>query len=331
MAWLSGYAYREPLVLTGGASGAQTDFQISIAVAHVAAKMQADFDDIRFTRGDGTTLIDAWLESYVADTSAKIWVEFPTTPANTVEQTYYMYYGKADAVNYWDGDKAFSFYDHFEGTTLDTSKWSDISVGGAFGDDVSGSTITLEGSDYPQAGGNGEGIETVNGVISSPTIATIRYRGLVSCRLQLIHISNVFMWGAAIYYNPSIYYREADGAIYYTDVGGWYDPLHIRSFTTDWHTTSIQLSGTELKYIENGSAIGTGNEATTGIQNFNIILGSWASGGGSPLEVDYVYVRKYAANPPTYAFGAGEEAGAIMNQFQRASIGADLYNGALAI
>lgn len=116
MAWYdSNWLYRKPLVLTGGASGAQTDFQIELAVSHVATKMQSDFDDIRFTQADGTTLIDAWLESKVDDTSATVWGEFPSTPANTVEQTYYMYYGNGAAANYWDGDTTFpDFFDDFE-------------------------------------------------------------------------------------------------------------------------------------------------------------------------------------------------------------------------
>ena len=116
MAWLSGWDYRKPLVITGGASGAQTDFQLDIAIAHAAAKMQADFDDIRFTNANGTTLVDAWLEAKVDSTSADTWVEFPTTPANTVEQTYYMYYGKSDAVSDWDGDATFDDFFSNEGS-----------------------------------------------------------------------------------------------------------------------------------------------------------------------------------------------------------------------
>lgn len=111
MAWLSGYSKRKELVLTGGASGAQTDFQLKLAVAYAAA-MQGDFDDLRFTQSNGTTLIDAWLETKTDDTSATVWAEFPTTPANTVEQDYYMYYGNGAAASDWDG--AATFPDFFE-------------------------------------------------------------------------------------------------------------------------------------------------------------------------------------------------------------------------
>ena len=107
MAWLSGYLYRKAITLTGGSDGAQTDFQLKLAAAFVTDHMQSDFDDLRFTDADGETLIDAWLEDKTDGTSADVWVEFPTTPANGVEQTYYMYYGKADAVSDWDGINTF--------------------------------------------------------------------------------------------------------------------------------------------------------------------------------------------------------------------------------
>lgn len=106
MAYLSGYSKYKVLTLTGGASGALTDHQLKLAVAYEAA-MQGDFDDLRFTQADGTTLVDAWAEVIVTDTSATAWVEFPTTPANTVEQIYRMYYGNAGATSYWDGSATF--------------------------------------------------------------------------------------------------------------------------------------------------------------------------------------------------------------------------------
>jgi hypothetical protein len=120
MAWLPGYSKRKELPLTGGASGAQTDFQLKLTVSYEAA-MDGEFDDIRFTQADGETLVDAWAEVIVTDTSAVVWVEFPTTPANTVEQDYYMYYGNTGAASDWSGVETFEFFDDFES---DGCEWS---------------------------------------------------------------------------------------------------------------------------------------------------------------------------------------------------------------
>ena len=329
MAWLSGWGYRKPLVVTGGASGAQTDFQLDIAIAHAAAKMQADFDDIRFTQANGTTLIDAWLEAKVDTTSADTWVEFPTTPANTVEQTYYMYYGNSGAAGDWDIGDTFLFGDDFLGSTLDTSKWDDITVGGSFGDDIANSVITMECSAFPHFPSNGEGIRSVVGVVNSPIITQFRYRAQGSLDGQILQVHPSWAWDS--FDSPVIYHR-GDANVYHEDIGGWEDHLYTRSRDTSWHTSEMRFTGSNLKYYEDGSLVGTGNESTAGVTNYKIILGSWEWGGGGELEVDWVHTRKYAANPPTYEFGAEETepTGAIMNQLQKYNLGADLYNGALA-
>lgn len=117
MAWYDpDWLHRKPLTLTGGPSGGQSDFQLAISVSYAAA-MQGDFDDIRFTQADGTTQVDVWAEVIVIATSAIVLVEFPTTPANTVEQDYYMYYGNSGAASDWDGSGTFAFFDDGEGRT----------------------------------------------------------------------------------------------------------------------------------------------------------------------------------------------------------------------
>lgn len=111
------YTRRKKIPVTGAASGAQTDFQIKLAATWAAA-MQADFDDVRFTKADMQTLIDAWLEDKVDSTSANVWVEFPTTPADGVEKTKaYMYFGNAGASSDWDIGATFLLGDDFEHDT----------------------------------------------------------------------------------------------------------------------------------------------------------------------------------------------------------------------
>ena len=93
------YFYRKTITLTGNTSGAQTDYQLLLNVTY-DTDMQADFDDLRFA--NSTHQIDTWLEFNTTD-YALIWVEFPTTPADGIEQDYYMYYGNAGAASGGDG------------------------------------------------------------------------------------------------------------------------------------------------------------------------------------------------------------------------------------
>jgi len=94
--------------LTGGASGAQTDYQVKLTVTY-DSDMKSDFSDLRFTNGAEDTLLDAWMESYTASTSAIVWVE-TDTPANTVEADIYMYYGNSGASSSWSGANTFLQY-----------------------------------------------------------------------------------------------------------------------------------------------------------------------------------------------------------------------------
>ena len=74
--------------------------------------MQADFDDIRFTDDDQTTLIDHWREEYTASTSATFWVEVPSIDAAS-NKTIYMYYGNSNEITQSNGSNTFLFFDNF--------------------------------------------------------------------------------------------------------------------------------------------------------------------------------------------------------------------------
>ncbi|MFA6450893.1 MAG: DUF2341 domain-containing protein, partial [bacterium] len=59
------------------------------------AKCKADGSDIRFTRADGTTAVDSWIESWDSSAqTATVWIE---TPALASENSVYIYYGNASA------------------------------------------------------------------------------------------------------------------------------------------------------------------------------------------------------------------------------------------
>ena len=134
MGWLSGWAYRKLHEIEGSNAGTQTNYQIRIIVhkgsgtdggEHVYCNNHCrdDFGDIRFTDSDGETLLDYWMEEYTSGDKATFWVEVPSIPASPDKATVYICYGKSDATTTSNGDNTFLFFDDFEGTSLDTSKW----------------------------------------------------------------------------------------------------------------------------------------------------------------------------------------------------------------
>ena len=94
-------------------------------------KCRTDFGDIRFTDCGGVTELSYWIEEKVDGDYAVFWVKVPFIPASPETTTIYIYYGNPDATSISNGDATFIFFDHFEGTSLDTTKWrTDITGSG---------------------------------------------------------------------------------------------------------------------------------------------------------------------------------------------------------
>ncbi|MEM0243431.1 MAG: DUF2341 domain-containing protein [Candidatus Aenigmatarchaeota archaeon] len=85
-------------------------------------KMRSDCGDIRFTDSDGTTLLNYWIESGCNTNNTRIWIKVPNIPANS-NKIIYLYYGNPSATSMSNGDLVFEFFDDFDGTSLNTSKW----------------------------------------------------------------------------------------------------------------------------------------------------------------------------------------------------------------
>jgi hypothetical protein len=87
---------------------------------------QTDFGDLRFTSSDGSTLLDFWIESSTSSTSALIWVELPELMSDT-STTIYMYYGHGSVqTTTSSGNAVFRFFDHFLGSSLNSTTWKNV-------------------------------------------------------------------------------------------------------------------------------------------------------------------------------------------------------------
>ena len=131
MAWLAGYTYRKAITLNR-ASGAVTNYQMKLLVGESAGATGEDvdcnnhcnpgFNDIRFTKADGVTLLDFWFETSSGDSPnclGTFWIKFDSI--GTGDTTFYMYYGKTNPLT-------FSYYN---GTA--TTNGSKYNIGFAYG------------------------------------------------------------------------------------------------------------------------------------------------------------------------------------------------------
>jgi hypothetical protein len=119
--WLSGWTKRKKIAVAGSTAGAQTNYQVEVTVAY-DSDMQADFDDIRFTKSDGSAALDFWLESKTNSVTADFWVEIDSIPASPNTVDIYFYYGNSSASSASNGVNTFLFFDDFKTNTIAT-KW----------------------------------------------------------------------------------------------------------------------------------------------------------------------------------------------------------------
>ncbi|MGB9561510.1 MAG: DUF2341 domain-containing protein, partial [bacterium] len=94
-----------------------------------AGKMRSDCGDLRFTAGDGITVLNYWIESGVNTSSTRVWVKVPSVPAGS--STIYMYYGNPSASSESNGTNVFVYYDtgNLGGWTISGTAYQDNSDG----------------------------------------------------------------------------------------------------------------------------------------------------------------------------------------------------------
>ena len=123
------WRYYRKITVTNSGSTALTDYQIKVSLDNTNfdfSKANVDGSDIRFTDSDGTTLLSYWIEAYDSSgQTATIWVKVPSIPTSSTK-TIYLYYGNAGATSASNGDDTFIFFDDFDESSLDTTKWLQI-------------------------------------------------------------------------------------------------------------------------------------------------------------------------------------------------------------
>ena len=335
MAWLSGWSKRQAIVLTGGSSGAQVDFQVELTVAY-ESDMKSDFSDLRFTKSDGTTLLDAWMESYTASTSATVWVE-TDTPENTVESDIYMYYGKADALSDWNFDGTFIFGDPFNNTALNTTRWTTVDGNPIY--TIDAINHYLEITDMDESNWcNGKGFHSKT-TLSLPSEWIIE-DAYSSDGLGMYHDSgaNGDMFGSIFSLHNDAWSDSNYGIGFFHNQDAWGNAIHVintagvggnEDYSSGEISPSLPITYA-IKIWKTGGNIHITEDTTERVNEANsetpdrIHLGieRYSTYSFGTKRFYAFKVRKYADNPPTYGFGSEENAptGLTILDFERATM-----------
>lgn len=303
-AWLSGYSYRDQFTITGTADGAQTNYQLKFTVnrgagansgltAYVNGKCDSTYKDIRFTKADGSTLLDYWIESSDAST-ATVWIEFDSIPANPTTIHFYFYYGNSSATSESNGTNTFPFFDDFPGASLDeTTNW--VKTGNV---SVSGSVATIGA--------------TVGGTnIRSKTATFGTYRAVrAKVKSNADYNANMVMFSDVTFANLTVINRLTGSANYVTtsqkaSVSDNGDTGLARD--TNYHIFDIvrNASTSVIFTIDDANSVTAVTQIPTG--NYYIWIRSWEA---TPVILaDWILVRLRTTNEPTVTAWAAEEIG----------------------
>ncbi len=118
---LSGWNYAKVKTIAGTTAGAQTNYTMKLTVyntsgndtpgtVYLGGNAKSDFSDLRFTKSDGVTLLDYWIESYTSGVNATVWVEVDSIPASPGTADIYLYYGNPSATSVSNGKNTFLAY-----------------------------------------------------------------------------------------------------------------------------------------------------------------------------------------------------------------------------
>lgn len=108
----AGYVVGIKVYNGAGTDGTETINGVSFGKVYINGT-RADFRDLRFTDGDGVTLLPYWIETCVDDTSAKCWVKV-SDDLSSEAATIYVYWGNEYAYPMSNGQLTFDWFDTFE-------------------------------------------------------------------------------------------------------------------------------------------------------------------------------------------------------------------------
>jgi len=135
MGWLSGYQYRKKVTISGS-SGAGENYQVKLSIGsssggdfHLEGHCVDFPNDIRFTKDDGLTLLNYWIEDPSQD-PITVWIKIDDDLDDNVD--IYCYYGSSLANSVSDGKNTFMFFDDGEGDKNGVPKAS-LTIGSSVG------------------------------------------------------------------------------------------------------------------------------------------------------------------------------------------------------
>jgi len=240
-----------------------------------------------------------WIEKWDAQNGqGKVWVKVPKIPANSSVDLY-VYYGNPSAVSESDPEQVFDLYDDFEGSSVDTTKWTLVEEGST--------SITVSDSILD--------IKTSIGAANKIYLATQRTFTqplVVEARVMLkssytvhLELSSSQTSEQAPLVRLELKYRSGYPTRIVSNDGNSVVSSELATITgNEWHQVGIKTDGNiHIGYWDGNTASITQTNAFSG---YVMIFQKSAYDASMETLIDWVRVRKYAEQEPTIVVGEEE-------------------------
>ena len=293
---LPGWQYYTPVTVSNSNASALADFQVNLTINTQAligaGKMNVDGSDLRFIDGCCNTLC-YYIESGINTATTSVWVNVPNVPASG-SAIVYMAYGNTGAVAASDGSCTFDLFEDFDSGTQTsfTSICGTINESFAAGVNTaswSSSGIMLSNATFPAA-------ETFT-VESDVTAATGTWPAF-------------YWYDAPTQKSYGLMINATQARISVTGGGtdwcsghNWASTLMTYSGVSGiWSHTWVATGDIRSDFPTVGAITSTDvTHPLTGDKRLG--YGGISSGSGS-ISMNWIRVRKWAANAPTYFEGS---------------------------
>jgi N-acetylneuraminic acid mutarotase len=325
--------YKRSVTITNGGStltNYQTSFTLDTTTLIANGKMRADCGDIRVWNSTETAILPFYVENCNSATT-KIWTKIPSITAGA--NTLYVTYGNPNLAPASNGDAVFDFFDDFNGTTVDTTKWT-----GDTNNFNQSQGILRPIKDTNTGSANAYRLQTVRNFTCDGT------NGTLPCVMETKHYTrSATTSSSSIYYmiggfkedmitTNNIGYMQAinGGTDYYYSANGTQGSTSIGNVIPDntWLIAKFAANGTTVNisaqdysnYLLGNSTYRHGSlaVASNGINNEKIALGERydnSTGYNYDADWDWVRVRQYAATEPTSVTNNDETGGSSQVTF----------------
>ena len=286
---LSGWSFKR--IITLSTSTPVDNYQVKIDLTSSNfdyAQASSTGTDIRFYDNNNVEL-DYWIDFWNQSGNSTVWVEV----ASSSTDDFTMYYGNMSATSTSNGTSTFDFFDDFNGSSLDTTKWTNVGGSYSFSN---GEFVGVQGDSILYVQSNGYTI---------PTQAIIEFK----MRTEDAAPSD---WDGGIGIgNWNFIDDQGVAETMAIDTARWWgsvtDANVSRGTYIDYHDYRVVLDATTAYFYDDTDSR---SHSVAGSTNGTLYLLNDGESGGGGTVIDRIFVRKYATTTPVVTVGA-EGSGSI--------------------